>query len=216
MLTLFEELFLLSIHEEKGTIINTMAEALPYGISGAILAELALLGKIGIQENHRIEVLDSNPTGDDILDEALEILAASEKNRRFGYWIETLSQKPAKRRKRLAERLIQKGVVSEEDDRLQWVIPFADSLDQYASAKYMMKNRLRALVLASAQVDVREVALLSLVRACGLLDFIFVKDERKLANRHIHELIVGEALKDPAVQTIEEIGAAIVAMVEED
>ncbi len=79
-----------------------------------------------------------------------------------------------------------------------------------------MKNRMRAQVLASAQAEPREIALLSLVKACDFLDLVFVRDECKLASRRIHELVVGEALKNPALQTIEVISAAIEAVVEED
>jgi hypothetical protein len=79
-----------------------------------------------------------------------------------------------------------------------------------------MKNRLRALVLTSSQAEPRDIALLNLIRACGLLDLVFVRDERKLANRRIYEMVVGEALKHPAAQTIEAIGVAIESVVEED
>jgi hypothetical protein len=79
-----------------------------------------------------------------------------------------------------------------------------------------MKNRIRDLVLASTQAEPREIALLSLVKASNLLDLIFVRDERKLADRRIHELVVSEALKNPAIQTIEAIAVAIESVIEEE
>ncbi len=216
MLTLFEALFLLAIHEDKGIIISSLADSLPTSLGGAILAELALTRKIGLKDNQRLELLDASPTDDDILTEALEKFATAEKERKIGYWIDIFSQKPEKLRKRLAKRLAQKELVAQEDDRLTWVIPASTSSGQNASAKYMMKDRMRTLVLTAAQAEQREIALLSLIKASGLLDLIFVKDERKLADRRIHELVVGEALKDPAIQTIETIAAAIESIVEED
>lgn len=216
MLTLFEALFLLAIHEDKGIIISSIADNLPVSLGGAILAELALTRKIGLKDNQRLELLDASPIDDDILTEALEKFATAEKERKIGYWIDIFSQKPEKLRKRLAKRLAQKELVAQEDDRLTWVIPASTSSGQNASAKYMMKDRMRTLVLTAAQAEQREIALLSLIKASGLLDLIFVKDERKLADRRIHELVVGEALKDPAIQTIETIAAAIESIVEED
>lgn len=216
MLTLFDALFLLSIHEDKGIVIPSIADSLPFGLSGSVLAELAFIRKIGLKDNQRLELLDASPTEDVILAEALGRIATAEKERKIGYWIDVFSQKPEKLRKRLAKRLVQEGVVTQEDDRFQWVLPTPTSPDQSASAKYLMKNRIRDLVLASTQADPREIALLSLVKASNLLDFIFVKDERKLADRRIHELVVGEALKNPALQTIEAIAAAIESVVEED
>jgi len=216
MLALFEEMFLLCIHEDKGTVMASKEDDLRFALGGALLAELALIGKIGLKDNQRLEALNATPVEDDILTEAMEAIKGMEKERKIGYWIDVFSQKPEKLRKRLAKRLVQAGVVSHEDDRFQWVIPAPTSPDQNASAKYLMKNRIRALVLASAQAEQREIALLSLVKASGLIDFIFVKDERKLAYRRIHELVVGEALKNPAIQTIEAIAAAIESLVEED
>jgi len=216
MLKLFEELFLLSIHEDKGSVIPSIADSLPYSLGGSILAELALIRKIGLKDNQRLEALDATPVEDDILTEAMVTIKGMEKERKIGYWINVFSQKPEKLRKRLAKRLVQAGVVSQEDDRFQWVIPAPTSPNQNASAKYLMKTRIRDLVLASAQAEPREIALLSLVKASALLDLIFVKDERKLADRRIHELVVGEALKDPAIQTIEAIAVAIASVVEED
>ncbi len=123
MLTLFEELFLLAIHEDKGTLMPSKADALHFGLAGAILSELALLKKIGLKDNQRLELLDPAPTEDALLDKALQTLAAAQKERKFGYWIDMFSQKPEKMRRRLADRLVEKGLVTQEDDRLLWVIP---------------------------------------------------------------------------------------------
>src|SRR5574341_1235971 len=105
MLTLFEALFLLAIHEDKGIIISSIADSLPVSLGGAILAELALTRKIGLKDNQRLELLDASPTDDDILTEALEKFTTAEKERKIGYWIDIFSQKPEKLRKRLAKRL---------------------------------------------------------------------------------------------------------------
>jgi hypothetical protein len=216
MLTLYEELLLLAIHEDKGTLMASYKDNLRVGLVGAILAELALMGKISLKDEQRIGVLDSSPTGDDILNQVLEGIGAENKERKIVYFLGGLIKKTKKLAKRLTENLVQKGVVSQEEDRLLWVMSDSAPSDLNASAKYLMKNRLRALVLTSAQAEPRDIALLNLIRACGLLDLVFVRDERKLANRRIYEMVVGEALKHPAAQTIEAIGVAIESVVEED
>jgi hypothetical protein len=216
MLALFEEMFLLCIHEDKGTILASKEDDLGFALGGALLAELALIGKTGLKDNQRLEVLNPTPPEDDILAEAMETIRSEEKEHKISYWINEFSQKPEKLSKRLAKRLAQAGVVNHEDDHFQWLIPTPGSPDQNASAKFLLKNRIRDIVLASAQAEMREIALLSLVRASGLIDFIFVKDERKLADRRIHELVVAEALKNPAMQTIEAIAVGIESVVEED
>ncbi len=168
MLTLFEELFLLTIHEEKGTIATPVANRLAYGLSGSLIAELALLGKLRVGEKSRLELIDSSPTGDEILDQALAHIQASDQNRKVTFWVRFFSDRPKRLRQQLADRLAAKGVVTQEDTRLTWVVPFADSSEQSGSAKYWIKDRLRALVLAGAEPRLRDLALLSLVQACGL------------------------------------------------
>ncbi len=216
MLTIFEELFLLSIHEDKGTVISSTTPGLQYGLAGGLLVELAILGKIHISENHRLGLVDAAPVGDEVLDEAIEMIQKSEKERKFGYWIDEFSQKPEKFRKRIAERMVQKGVVVQEDDHLVWVIPSPDFPDVEASAKYMIKRRLRSVVMACAEASLRDIALLNLLRYSGLSFLAFLRDERKMAGRRIHELMVGEALKNPSAQTIEEITGALESVIDED
>jgi Golgi phosphoprotein 3 len=216
MLSLFEELLLLAVHEDKGTFIGSALEKINTGLVGAMLAELALRGGIQIQENHRLSMVDVNPIEDEILNEALEVMKDSEKERKSGYWINALAQKPEKIRRRITERLIQQGIVTQEDDHLLWVIPSPLLPEKKASTKYWIKRRLRTIVLASEPAELRDIALLNIIKACDMLDLVFLKDERRLASRQIGELVVSEALKNPVAQTIEEIGLAIAVVVEDD
>ena len=62
----------------------------------------------------------------------------------------------------------------------------------------------------------RDIALLSLVKACGLLDFVFLHDERRIAEQAIYENIINQALKDPVIQAIQEIENALTAIIGED
>jgi Golgi phosphoprotein 3 len=216
MLTLYEELQLLSIHEEKGIFIGSAVDPLKPGLVGAILAELALTGKICLSNNRRLHLVDDSPTDDPVLDDAIAALKDSEKERKFGYWINTLSQKPEKLRKKITASLVQKGMLMQEDDNLVWVIPSPFHPEIKASTKYSVINHLRSIVLAKEDAHPREIAFLSLVSACGILDLVFLRDERKVASQYINELVVYEAMKDPNLETIQEIASAIASVVEED
>ena len=216
MLTLYEELLLLSIHEDKGIFIGSAIDALKPGLVGAILAELALTGKIHTSSNRRLQLVDGNSTNDPVLDDTLAALKESEKERKFGYWINTLNPKPEKLRKKITTRLIQNGLFTKEDDNLVWVIPSPLHPEVKASTKYMVIQHLRGIVLAKEDAHPREIAFLSLVSACGLLDLVFLRDERKVASQYINELVVYEAMKDPNLETIQEIASAIASVVEEE
>lgn len=216
MLTLYEELFLLTIHEEKGTLIGSSADQVKPGLASAILSELALMGKIQTSSNHRLQLTDNSQTNIDVLDETLKVLKESEKERKVGYWINTLSQNKDKFRKQIIGSLVQKGIFTQEDDHLQWVVPSPLQAETKVSTKYWINKRLRGIVLASEEIQPRDTILLSLVRACGLLELIFLRDERKLAGRMINQLFYSQAITDPVFQTVQEIDSALADLVEED
>lgn len=216
MLTLPEELLLLTIHQEKGTYIGAAADRLKVGLAGALLTQLALHGKIEVDKNHRVNVLDAEKSEDDLADEALAAIKESEKARKVGYWINSFTPKADSYRKRLVERLVEKGILTLDDDHLNWVVPSPYHPEGVAPTKYWLKRRLRDIVLAEDEAGSAEVALLSLVRAVDLLDLVFVKDERRLASNRINELLVRSAMTNPLCQSIQEIESTIQVVVEED
>ena len=74
METLGEDLVLLSVHPDNGTIVTK--SRLGYGLRGSELVRLAAGGRAGITGD-RIVVLNSRPTGDEQLDAALASLAGA-------------------------------------------------------------------------------------------------------------------------------------------
>jgi hypothetical protein len=216
MLTLYEELFLLAFHEDKGKLIPATTENLPVGLAGAILAELALNGRLQVEENHRLDLRDASPTEDEILDAALEKIQSSERPRKVTYWVNQLNEKPKKLFEQIEERLEAKGILARDESNLI-SMPSQDELDGHkASARYWLNRRLRGLALTDQKADLRGLALLNLVQACDFVDLIFTKDERKTARRRIYELLVGTALSNGQAQTIEEIGRAVETQADTD
>jgi golgi phosphoprotein 3 len=216
MLTIFEQLFLLAIHEEKGNVMPSLGTALGFGLSGAVIAELALQGRITIENNHRLVRLDSSPTGDNILDDALAEILASGNNRKITYWIRNITEKPKRFRERLSERLVTKGIVTEEDTIYAWVIPNPEFPEVNASGKYWLKTRLRQIIFTGQTPELRDLAFLCLVKSCGLTDLVFLKDERKIAQQRINEYLLSMALTNPMAQSLEEIGHSVETLVESD
>lgn len=216
MLTIYEELLLLSIHEAKGTFIHSVADRVTLGIGGAVLAELALMGNIKLSKNHRLKLIDDSKTDIDVLDEAIAALKESGKDRKFGYWINTFTKRAEKFRQKIIESLIQKGVFTQDDENIFWAIPSPLQPDLNASTKYLVNKRLRGIVLAQEELQSRDITLLTLIKACGLLNLVFLRDERKLANRNIYELEINHALKNPVILTIQEIEIAIDAIADDD
>jgi golgi phosphoprotein 3 len=216
MLTIFEELFLLALDEESGRSLPFTKKTLAQGLAGGILAELAFLGKIYINDKHRLEMMNTSLIGDEILDEALNEIQSSEKMRRTSYWVSQLSSRPKKLRERIGDRLAAKELLSKDDRRYYWSMPINEDIAHTVRTKYEMKNHLRAVILSNAVSEPHDLALLNVASATGLLNLIFTQDELTIAHHQIHEKVIRDALKNPVMQTIEEIEQAILACLDED
>lgn len=216
MVPIIEELFLLALDEEKGNILPFAKKTLAYGISGGILAELALLRKVCSNENHRLELVDATPTGDEILDEVLQEIQSSEKQRKLTYWVSQLSDRPKRLRERLGERLVGKDLLYQEDKHFFWKLPEGEDAAPAIPTRYEMKSTLRGMILSTAESNHRSLALLNIAASSELLGLIFTQDELPVAKRRIHEKLVRAALENPAMQTIEDIELAVSASLDDD
>ncbi len=210
MFTLAEEFFLLSIDDAKGKVITAVSDGLQIGLAGALLADLALHGKISLA-NKRLTVIDPSPTGETLLDEALRRLAAEKKPRKASAWVEKLADK--KLPKKTAQRLVEKNVLQIVEKRYLWVIPYEVFPQVDASAKYSVKQHLRSAVLANGETTPGIIAFLSLLKACRLLDLVFTRDELKAATQKVAALVEEEPYGAAVAETIAEIEAAMAATV---
>ena len=212
MLSLYEELFLLSIDDAKGTIASHAHGILDYGLAGAVLAGLALEGKLTVIED-RLSLVDATPSGNAILDGAMEAIASSDRLRKATHWVNVLAGKRLP--KQVAHELVTKGVLRMEEKRIFWVIPYQAYPQQDASAKFCVKEQLRTMTLGGEKPDPHRLVLLSLLKACRLFSLVFTQDERRAASRKVDDLVKGELFGDSVAKALEEIetAAATAAMV---
>jgi Golgi phosphoprotein 3 len=209
MLTVFDKLMILSLHDEECNVLPSIVKRLENGMGGAILAELVLLGKLRVGSSSKLEVLDSSELGDAILDQAIHRFQRFKQRRKVSYCIELLNAEFGKHPKKQVERLISAGVLSRGENGLSWVTPYGDSPNPHASAKYIIKSHLRELVLTRGEPALSDLALLDLAKASKLLNLIFTKDERKAAQRSIYTSVMTKALNDPVAQSLQEIDVSV-------
>jgi hypothetical protein len=213
MLTLPEELVLIGT-KESGSLESRAWTSLDYGIAGARLLELALAGRLRLGEKSAIVVEDETPTGDELTDEALATIAASERVRDAKHWVGKLAKGAV--RKRVLARLDERGVLAAERGRFLGIVPRTRHVEVDPGPEREIRERLRAAVTdGAAAPDTRTVALAALVRACDLLGVVFARDERKAAKQRIGELAapdeVGAAVKSVTDAATAAVMAAVVA-----
>jgi hypothetical protein len=186
-----EELLLLALDDEKGKIISSSSCALPYGLRGALLLELVLAEKIDVVDK-KIVVINKNNTGNEVVDNALNIIDTYHKQKTVKFWITKLTSKMKELRKDLLNQLITKGILEQQDKKVLWVIPAT----RYPTKNPVIENRVRkriiGIVLHNEKLDERSSMLISLINACELIKEVFPKDNIKDAKKKIKNIIQDE------------------------
>ncbi|HVM70828.1 MAG TPA: GPP34 family phosphoprotein [Anaerolineales bacterium] len=196
-----EALFSLAIDDNDGIIAASLRNMLRYGLAAAFLAELGLANKIQMAED-RLTLAGTDPTGDALFDDILAMVAAEKKPRKLGRWIESIQSKLTL--KQVALRLVERKGIVIEKKHYSWVIPFPAFPKVAASAKYSVKNHLRGIVLAGEPANPADIVLLSLLKACRMLRFVFTRDERKFADQKVAALVQNEVFGETVAKLLAE------------
>ena len=215
MLTLYEDLYLLALDEEKGNLFSFARKSFAYPLAGAILAELALLGKLGVGEKLRMVLSDASSTGDPIFNGVIEQIRVSEKARKPSYWVSKLSEEPKKLRQNVAERLVEKNVLV-QDEKSFFRQELLSGSESTILDKFQRKHEMRALILSNGESNLRNLTLLEMIAAGGLLGLVFTQDELETADQMIHKKFLTAALENPIMLLVEEIGQAVSSVQEDE
>ncbi|RLV95688.1 Vacuolar protein sorting-associated protein 74 [Spathaspora sp. JA1] len=175
LLTLMEEVLLIGLKDKEG-YLSFWNDNISYTLRGCILLELTFRNKITLVNDparrrfelsdRLVEVIDSEPTGEVLLDEALKIMKNDESNLSVTNWIDLLSGETwnlmkinyqlKQVRERLAKGLVDKGILRTERKNFflfdMATHPITDKL-----SKEYIKNRILNLLVART-VDLDSVA----------------------------------------------------------
>src|SRR5215469_4814837 len=119
-LTLADEIVVLMLRDDTGELKPECAKVAPVAIAGGLLMELSVVGRIDT-DLKSLFVVDTRPTGDDLLDYALDAIAGEPKRRPSGWWIERLAGPDPDLLNKVLQRLVRAGVLLMDDRRYLWV-----------------------------------------------------------------------------------------------
>ena len=214
-LYLHEQLLLLALDDAKGSVVFSSSTALPYALAGALILEMLDRGQLALVEN-TLAVVDTG-RGDPLIDEALTLVRESKKPRPIQYWVERFPNKLKGFRNRIAESLVEKGILRNEKKSFLWVFEFSRFPEVDAWPEQAILKKLRSAVLGDGVVDEETVKLLSLVKAAELIGEVFGRGERREAKKRIKELTskeqVGKAVSEAVAATNAAVMAAVTASV---
>ena len=207
MLTLAEEVILLVLDEETGALLPIPQRTLDSALAGGALMELALRDRID-SDPESLWVVDSSPIGEPYLDQLLQRLSKSEHKRDPEGWIQRLSEDSGSIQEAALGRLVERGVLREEEKRFLWV--FESRRYPMIDGKQEREVKLRIMgVLFSEEIpDPRDVALISLVDACRLFEELLGPRELERVRDRIAVIrkldLIGQAMQSK-IREIERI-----------
>jgi len=209
-LFLHEELLLLALRDEEGTISAAMY---PYALAGAILAELMLHERIRIEDPKKmVHVLDDSPLGDGLLDECLEKIGKEDRPDSLADWVERFTA-IRHLKDRVAEGLCERGILRAEKGTFLFVFPKVTYPEVDHGPEGKVLQRLRSAIFSEAEdIDTRTAVLLSLASSTGMLPTIFDAKELKPRQEHIDLVTQGEQVGQAAKEAIEAMQAALAMM----
>ncbi len=187
MLRFAEEIMLLLLDDKGRTFADVPITSLKYALAGAVLMDLALENRIDTDQE-RLFVIDSTPLEDDLLDPTLARIVQSTEVHDARYWLEQTVPHTVDVRERSLARLIERGILRQEDDRFLWVFqtrryPIID--DQTVRE---VKLRIMGVLLSDEIPDLRDIVLISLSDTCGIFKHLLSNRELKGVAQRIKQI----------------------------
>lgn len=209
-LSLAEELLLLALNDEKGTVVMAASLGLPYGLAGAALIDLVEAGLLRL-EGKEVRAAASGSAADDLLDGFLAAIRSSRKPRTIGHWIGRFGRSGGKIKQELLRRLVEKRILAKEERRLLWIFPASRYPQTDPMPEYRIRERVRAGIRGITPPDRRTAALIALVQACDMIGILFERGERRDAKKRAKEIGASQPIGSAVARVVEMVRAAVIA-----
>jgi hypothetical protein len=209
-LFLHEEILLLALRDEKGTIDTGSVYA--YAVGGAVLAELLVRRRVELVANGRkrlVQAIDTKPVGDPLLDECLRRIGDARRRGTATTWVSRFAGTRGLR-DRLADGLCRRGILRAEEKEVLLFFKRKTYPAVNPEPEREVVQRLEAAIFTESDVDARTIVLLSLANAARLLPMAFEKRALKERRDRIKALVEQESLGNAVKSAIEAAEAAMV------
>lgn len=211
-LFLYEEIMLLALRDEKGTVATGFPEQV---VAGAVLAELLLGNRIEVEDTRRqlVDVIDQGPVGDPVIDECLEKMVAAKRRASLKAWVQKLAHIKGLRHK-VARQLCDRGILRADEDKVlllfkRRIYPEIDSKPE----REIIRRLRKAIFTDQRHLDPRTVVLVSLANGADLLRQAFGRKELKPRKKRIEQIANGDMTGKATKEVIAACQAAVMVAV---
>lgn len=201
---LAEETVLLLLNEESGYLEHVGGWNLACAIAGSVIADLSLELRIDT-DLESLRLLDSNKTGDVILDPVLEKIAEdSDSVHNAQYWIEKTADRTDWVVETVLNRLVENNILDHDSGGFWSLNRSVSRTGMYPPTGGLKleetKSRIFSVILDGEIPDPRDVLLISLVAACDAFRLMFSEEDYALAKERI-DLVCGIDLVGQAIRS---------------
>lgn len=207
-LYLYEEIMLLALRDDKGTVATSYVEQ---AVAGAVFAELLLMKKITISEDKKkhVKVINGANCGDPIIDECFAIL----KNKTKDISVQDLLPKFAdikELKHKVARQLCDRGILKAEQDKVLFIFTRKTYPELNPVPEQNIIKRMSVAIFEQPkEIDPRTLVLISLAQGTGLLEQNFDRKALKEKKERIEQIVSGELAGNATREVIAAYEAAV-------
>jgi golgi phosphoprotein 3 len=179
------DLLLLALDDAHGTVLPAAAFGLDYGLAGAIVMELALRGRIRVDDD-KVSAIGTI-TDDALLNDALRAVAA-QPGKDLAHWVWHLSRDLGGLRQRLLDRLVAQGTLEQREKRVLLLFHRKVYPERDGRVEHDIRVRVDDALLHGESPDADTTCLIHLAAACRVLAALYPKARHKAIEARIAEL----------------------------
>ena len=211
-LFLHEEIMLLALRDEQGTVVGGTHYS--FALGGAILAELLLQERVKVDDSRRKKLLtvkSARRIGDPLLDECLGKVKSAKRRASLQTWVGRFAG-IKQLRHRVALALCERGILRADEDTVLLIFKRKVYPELDPKPERELIERLRQAVFTyTNELDPHTVVLAALAHGSGILKVVFDKKKLKARKKRLEQLTKGNVAGKATKEAIEAMQAAVVA-----
>jgi hypothetical protein len=209
-LTVLEEFLLLALDDLAGQFYPLARSTFDCATAGAALMDLTLRRRLD-NDLKNIFVTDATPTGDDILDPVLQVMATAPllSPKPITEALRQLADEGEALREKALKRLEARGILRREDKKILWVIGVRRYPMQHHEEQREAKLRILGVILREGIPEAHDIMLVALAQACGLFRHVLSGHELAVAQLRIDQIAQMDLIGQAVAKAVSEIETAI-------
>lgn len=178
-------------------------------LAGALIMDLIFKGKLSV-EGKKLKIIDTSPTGDELLDEILTIFKESTMVHKIRYWVGVFSiTYKLKIKELILRRLDNENILKFEKKSISRIFVKFGYTFIRPEVRSSLIEQIRKIFIDNLEPDIYLLCLLMLLKISRLIRVHIPKEFRKFAGYHIDELILYGKYDPKYLEMISSIKKAI-------